>query len=73
MKLTKEERLSAVWLKISAHYEARLQALRQKNDGNLTAEETAKVRGRIAEAKAILALGAEENLPAPTAPAIGDE
>jgi hypothetical protein len=50
------DRQSAVWLRLRAHYEARLLLLRSSNDGNLSAEQTAKIRGRIAEVKALLAL-----------------
>ena len=62
MKLTDEERRSALWRKLSAHAESRLQSLRIQNDGDKDAAETAKLRGRIAEVKVFLALGEE---PAP--------
>ena len=45
---------SSTWKKISAHYEARLDMLRRKNDGNLSFDETNKLRGRIAEVKRLL-------------------
>jgi len=50
------DRQSAVWLRLKEHYEARLTLLRSSNDGQLTAEQTAKIRGRIAEVKALLSL-----------------
>ena len=50
------ERQSAIWLKLKKHYEARLELLRAKNDGNLDAIETVRLRGRIAEIKGLLAL-----------------
>jgi hypothetical protein len=53
MKLTEPERQSALWEKISKELAERLDVLRQKNDGNLTADETAKVRGEIAAIKNI--------------------
>ena len=53
------DRQSAVWLRLKEFYEARLTLLRSSNDGQLTAEQTAKIRGRIAEVKALLALEKE--------------
>lgn len=47
---------SATWAKIRTHYEGELASLRKKNDGNINTEETARLRGRIAEVKALLAL-----------------
>lgn len=55
--LSVAERQSAVWLKIKAHLERRLDDQRKRNDGNLTADDTAKTRGRIAEIKELLKLG----------------
>lgn len=56
MNFTYEELHSSLWVKLTEHYEARLQLLRSKNDNVLPAEETARLRGRIAEVRAILAL-----------------
>lgn len=47
---------SETWRAIEARCQARLEELRQKNDGNLSVEETARVRGRIAELKDVLTL-----------------
>lgn len=55
--LTPADCQSAAWIKIKEHYTQRLDTLRKQNDANLGAEATAKIRGRIAEAKRILALG----------------
>jgi len=55
LELNKTEAESALWKKISAHYEQRLDILRRKNDNALTPEETAALRGRIAEVKKLLA------------------
>ena len=55
--LTDEELVSSTWLKISTHFEARLDELRQQNDGYLSPEDTARLRGRIHNCKEILALG----------------
>lgn len=60
MKLDPIEARSAVWLKLHAYLQARLEVLRSRNDGALTHEETCTVRGRIALVKEILALGEPE-------------
>ena len=57
MTLTEQERHSAVWLKLQAHMEYRLASLRSQNDGDLTMDETIKLRGRVAQLKELLALG----------------
>lgn len=54
------ERRSALWLKIAAGAETRLAILRERNDRRLTAEETARLRGQIAEVKYLISLGAEQ-------------
>lgn len=55
--LLKSDITSETWLRLKAHYEARLAALRIQNDGRLDADETARLRGRIKEIKGFLALG----------------
>ncbi len=57
MLLSKQEQLSPVWVKFQEHFQSRLQALRSQNDGDLDAFETARLRGRIATVKEMLALG----------------
>lgn len=47
---------SPTWLRLKEHLEARLKDLRAQNDGRLDADETARMRGRIFEIKAFLAL-----------------
>ena len=54
--VTELERQSALWLKLKAHVEKRIASLRARNDNDKNAEETAKLRGRIAELKLIAAL-----------------
>jgi hypothetical protein len=54
--LTKEDFLTPTWLRLKEHYEVRLIELRTSNDRTLAIEDTAKLRGRIAEVKNILAL-----------------
>lgn len=56
MNFTYEELHSSLWVKLTEHYEARLQLLRAKNDNALNPEETSKLRGRIAECRFFLAL-----------------
>lgn len=62
LQLTDAERQSALWMKLARHVEQRLDILRRRNDNQLDDLATAKLRGQIAECKAILALGN----PAPT-------
>lgn len=48
---------SIAWIKLQRHFEARLQELRARNDGNLDAIQTASLRGEIRNLKSSLALG----------------
>lgn len=56
LQLTEDEARSAVWLKISAHLNTKLQGYRVKNDGSHAWDDTTRLRGRIAEIKELLAL-----------------
>lgn len=47
---------SETWRAIEDRANLRLEELRKRNDGDLSAEQTAKVRGRIAELKDLLTL-----------------
>lgn len=47
---------SPTWLKLKAHFEARLAEHRAGNDRRLSDQDTAHLRGRIAEAKYFLEL-----------------
>lgn len=58
-KLSLEDRESLVWKRLMTHFGERLEVLRTQNDGDKSEAETAKLRGRIAELKAILALNKE--------------
>jgi hypothetical protein len=61
-KLEPHEFNTAVWARVRAYYEKRIAALRTQNDNTqLTAEETAVIRGRIAEVRGLLALGRQED------------
>lgn len=46
------------WLRLAKYLEARRQQLRTENDGDLAAESTAKLRGRIQEINDLLDLPA---------------
>lgn len=63
-KLTATELHSQLWMRLQPYLEARLSVHRIKNDGNLSPDETAKLRGRIGEINHLLALGKPE-IPAP--------
>jgi hypothetical protein len=56
--LTDNDRASGFWLRLKAHLEERLATNRLVNDNiSLTEQDTAVLRGRIRELKALLALG----------------
>jgi hypothetical protein len=57
MTLTELEKQSAVWRKLEAYLQDQLTSLRSQNDGDLNAEATARLRGKIAQLKTILVLG----------------
>ena len=61
MRLSSHDRQSAVWVKLRKHMEAKLQALRIKNDLDLDQVATAKVRGQIQALKMLLNLEAQQN------------
>lgn len=50
------EKLTPLWTKLMAHWQARLDRLYIHLSGNLDEQETAKVRGQIAEIRANLNL-----------------
>lgn len=54
--LSPADRRSPVWLAIEAHLTERLATLRGRNDGDMTPEKTAHLRGQITEVKALLTL-----------------
>jgi hypothetical protein len=57
MTLTPQDLQSATWRKLEAHLIERLSTLRAQNDGELDPLQTARLRGRIAATKELLALG----------------
>jgi len=58
--LAEHEKHSALWRALMRRCEERLTELRQMNDADQTLEGTAKLRGRIAEVKTLLALDKSE-------------
>jgi hypothetical protein len=54
-RLTAQERDSALWKKLKAEVEHEIDIMRRQNDGDKSAEETAKLRGKLAQAKRFLA------------------
>lgn len=62
--LTETEKRSALWQRLDAHFRTRLELLRAKNDGPMTPEETATIRGQIKCLKGMIDLG--KDAPAPT-------
>lgn len=69
--LSDAEFKAAVWGKIKAHLTERLEGLRVSNDNELSADRTARLRGRIAELKYLLALE-DDNPPNPAIDADAD-
>lgn len=60
LKLNELEAGSELWLKLRKHFEARLALLREQNDHSKPADQTERIRGRIAEVKLFLALDKPE-------------
>jgi hypothetical protein len=56
LRISEIEARTPLWQAVRAHYEDKLARLRAKNDTRQSPEETAWVRGQIAEVKALLAL-----------------
>lgn len=54
MHLERHERDSSTWQKVEAYINERLDALRTNNDADLDPIQTALVRGRIRELKALV-------------------
>lgn len=57
LKLNELETQTELWLKLKAHFEARLAELREMNDHTKPMEQTEKLRGRVQECKYFLAMG----------------
>lgn len=65
-KLAAAEVHSACWTRLKAHMEQRLDEHRRRNDGNLSFDETTKLRGAIKELLYLLDTGLPDE-PAPMA------
>lgn len=55
-KLEPSDRTSPTWIRLEAHLKARIELCHLQNDQDLDPVATAKLRGRITELKALLAL-----------------
>lgn len=69
-KLTPGQRTSAAWAAMEAELKTTLQRLRERNDAPQPPEQTAHLRGQIAQVKAILRW-AEDLPPSDDPPAAG--
>jgi hypothetical protein len=63
-KLSNADRATGVWLTLMKHFEQRIHELHGKLEGDQSAEDTAKTRGKIATYKELLRLN--EDLPPQT-------
>lgn len=63
-KLSNTDRATVLWLQLMKHFEERIRELYGKLEGDQSAEETAKTRGKIAVFKELLKLN--EDLPPQT-------
>lgn len=57
--LTRDERHSALWKKLTEHLTERMNEARRRNDNDLNEIETARLRGRIKELSYLVSLGNE--------------
>lgn len=55
--LSDNDKAQGLWVRLKAHLEDRLTAVRKRNDNPLTESETAVLRGEIRTLKHIIALG----------------
>lgn len=60
MKLERHEKDSSTWKKVEVYLNERLSTLRGNNDGDLDPIQTALVRGRIRELKALADLSKDD-------------
>lgn len=60
MQLERHERDSSAWQKVEAYINNRLDTLRANNDADLDPIQTALVRGRIRELKALVDLSKDD-------------
>lgn len=62
IKLTLQERGDRTWAMVEEALKEELDTLRRKNDGDLDERATAKLRGRIAQIKEVLAIAGVESV-----------
>ena len=55
LNLTEGDKRSSLWIKLSGYWLVRINELRKMNEMDKSEAETAKIRGRIAEIRLILA------------------
>lgn len=60
MKLSESEKVSACWVKLEKHIKTQIEILRQRNDKDIDAIATAKLRGRILELNNLLSLATSD-------------
>ena len=58
--LTREEKQSQLWKKLTEHWQDRLTHFQQQNEFDQVESNTIKLRGRIAEIRSNLALGQDK-------------
>lgn len=60
--IEESDKLTPLWRLLVAHYEARLQSLREQNDGTMDQDARNKLIGQIAEVKRFLKLNEKPKL-----------
>lgn len=60
MNLERHEINSSTWIKVEAHIKERIETLRASNDADLDPIQTALVRGRIRELRALADLSKDD-------------
>lgn len=63
--LNELDRNSATWSKVKKYCEARIAALRARNDNDLDEQKTSRIRGSISELKHLMTLGDQQPKPPP--------
>lgn len=59
MILTPTDKVSGLWQQLTEHWTDRIEVLRTRLEGDITEADSAKLRGRIAEIRANLAMSNE--------------
>ena len=55
-ELSRSEKATAVWRKVQKHFQYQLARERKRNDGRMSVEDTAAIRGKIALLKELIVL-----------------